>query len=300
MSIRSIYFYVSVVFLLVGVVFATQLIQTAVDYKGARERYAQELYFKDRMFSAEEWVPSQDGNPRLERAKQMQLGLETQQSKLWQRLLMCLAVLGAYGIFILLHYRRTKNRSQLAFGFIALSIICLYIGLFSPMLEIAAYERDLDLGKIPIRTKVYGFDVNFDFEKKFEGDLYFYYQSKSVVELIQLLFQQRNWVVAISILAFSILFPLSKIFVTLISSFKTSFARRKWAKLILLKSGKWSMADVFVAAMFLSFLAFSNMQIGIKTDSNALPGLYFFLAYCILSIGASAILEPKLKDELEA
>ena len=53
------------------------------------------------------------------------------------------------------------------------------------------------------------------------------------------------------------------------------------------KSGKWSMADVFVVAVFLAYLAFSNIQSGIQTESNTLPGLYFFLSYCLLSIMAS-------------
>jgi uncharacterized paraquat-inducible protein A len=48
--------------------------------------------------------------------------------------------------------------------------------------------------------------------------------------------------------------------------------------------GKWSMADVFVVAVFLAFLAFSNMQVGIPTESRVLIGLYFFLGYCLLSL----------------
>ena len=61
--------------------------------------------------------------------------------------------------------------------------------------------------------------------------------------------------------------------------------------------GKWSMADVFIVATFLSYLSFSNMNTGIDTEANTLVGLYFFLAYCILSITSSHIIELAVKKE---
>ena len=51
--------------------------------------------------------------------------------------------------------------------------------------------------------------------------------------------------------------------------------------------GKWSMADVFVASSFLVFLSFNNMNVGVQNDSKVLFGLYFFLAYVVISITAS-------------
>ncbi len=61
--------------------------------------------------------------------------------------------------------------------------------------------------------------------------------------------------------------------------------------------GKWSMADVFVVATFLSYLSFSNMNSGIDTEAKTLVGLYFFLAYCILSIASSQFIELAVKKE---
>ena len=63
--------------------------------------------------------------------------------------------------------------------------------------------------------------------------------------------------------------------------------------------GKWSMADVFVVATFLSYLSFSNMNTGIDTEANTLVGLYFFLAYCILSIASSQLIELTIKKDKE-
>lgn len=89
---------------------------------------------------------------------------------------------------------------------------------------------------------------------------------------------------------FSVLFPVSKVLLSLVRIFRSRPLESKWSKFWLLKSGKWSMADVFVVAVFLSYLAFNSMQIGVQTESKALPGLYFFLAYCILSIGSSGLI----------
>ncbi len=288
----------SLIFLIVSGWLATLFIQSTINYKASKESYAQALYFKNRILNPQEWVPSEGANPVIAKAAQFQAKIANEQLVVKQQLWLLLIPLLLFAIYLAWNYWRTKEKAQLAYGAIILAMVCLYIGLFSPVLEIAAFERNLDLGKIPIRTNVYGFDVNFNFEKQFEGDLYFYYQSKSVMELIQLLFQQRNWVVGISILSFSILFPLSKIIVSLLALFRPMLTQNHLSRLILFKSGKWSMADVFVAAMFLAYLAFANMQIGIQTDSNALPGLYFFLAFCVLSIGSSALMDSSKKDIL--
>ena len=70
---------------------------------------------------------------------------------------------------------------------------------------------------------------------------------------------------------------------------KPSIIHKKWFGSFVLNLSKWSMADVFVVAMFLGFLAFENMQAGITTYSNICIGLYFFLSYCLLSIGGSIL-----------
>jgi hypothetical protein len=183
-------------------------------------------------------------------------------------------------------------------GFILGAMACLPVGLGAPMLEIGAFERNLSLGEIPINAKVMGFNVNVEVAQQFPGDMYFYYQSKSVLELIELLFRQQNWVVGLSILLFSVLFPLVKITSTFWLALRPDVGRRSWLVFFVEKSGKWSMADVFVVAVFLSFLAFSNMQVGINTDSRVLIGLYFFLTYCLLSLLSSIWIKDLKKDQL--
>lgn len=178
---------------------------------------------------------------------------------------------------------------------ITAALACLPAGLLSPMLEIGAAEQNLDIGEIPISARVLGMNVQVEVTQAFEGDMYFYYQSKSVVELIQLLFRQHNWLVGSAILLFSIVFPLGKIISTYYLALRPTSKNRPLSFFVE-KSGKWSMADVFVVAVFLAYLAFSNIQSGIQTESNTLPGLYFFLFYCLLSITASTFFASAKKE----
>lgn len=61
------------------------------------------------------------------------------------------------------------------------------------------------------------------------------------------------------------------------------------------KLGKWSMADVFVASVFLAFFSFSNMSLGVETGSSALIGLYFFVAFVVFSIFSGYFLKGTVK-----
>ncbi len=50
------------------------------------------------------------------------------------------------------------------------------------------------------------------------------------------------------------------------------------------------MADVFVVAMFLTYLSLQNMgQQGVTVESQVSIGFYFFLAYVVLSIASSVL-----------
>jgi len=59
--------------------------------------------------------------------------------------------------------------------------------------------------------------------------------------------------------------------------------------------GKWSMVDVFVVAVFLVYLTSNNADV---TKAEIEVGLYFFLAYVIvsmiLSLSANRLLETQV------
>ncbi|MEO0338206.1 MAG: paraquat-inducible protein A [Bacteroidota bacterium] len=283
---RFFYFF-SLAFLIGSTFLSWNVIQEGKAYQQEKEAYTQALNYRNRFLDPAEWTAKEETAQKLEAAEQTQAVLQVLKKRTFRQALYLGGLLMCYIGLTLFFYFKSKTYSVLVLGFIIAALACLPVGLMAPMLEIGAFERNLDLGDIPISAKVLGVNVNVQVAQSFPGDMYFYYQSKSVVELISLLFQQKNWVVGGSILLFSILFPISKILLTLLMVFIPRITDRKWVKYIVEKSGKWSMADVFVVAVFLAFLAFSNMQVGITTDSKVLVGLYFFLGYCLLSLMSS-------------
>ena len=56
------------------------------------------------------------------------------------------------------------------------------------------------------------------------------------------------------------------------------------------------MADVFVVGAFLSYLSFSNMSPGVDVEANIVFGLFFFLAYVVLSIFLGSILKKSIQE----
>jgi len=222
--------------------------------------------------------------------------------------------LGFFLVVFILYVRGEYFRKAMAGCLLALSICYLYVGIFTPMLEISAFSEDLtipieldtELVSVPISeglnyaselTKEYiGLDlgttdpVDYSLFKKdvvFKGKTYYFHQSKSIADLIGILFKDKNYVVAWAILAFSVLLPVLKIIITLLITFIKPLRKNSGFLVFVKIIGKWSMADVFVASSFLVFLSFNNMNVGVQNDSKVLFGLYFFLAYVVISIIAS-------------
>lgn len=282
------YLLIHLLFLILAAGLNYQTIQHGLDYRTGKAAYAETLNYRQRLLDPQEWLNKEAIQTKM-------AAMETEAQRLSQvkrkgmqyfylHLLLILIYIGSLYFFS----RKENNRMLLVIALITAAMACLPSGLLSPMLEIGAAEHNLDIGEIPISARVLGMNVQVEVTQAFEGDMYFYYQSKSVVELIQLLFRQHNWLVGLAILLFSVLFPLGKITSTYYLALRPT-SKNRTLSFFVEKSGKWSMADVFVVAVFLAYLAFSNIQSGIQTESNTLPGLYFFLSYCLLSVTASTI-----------
>lgn len=290
---------VSIIFFLLALGVNYQVIQNGQAYQTGKESYAENMNYRNRLFDPDEWLGSESldqklaiGQRELDKLNQLRT---RGNSYLFAQFLLIIGYLSIIFIF----FRKENRYTILVIGLITSALACLPAGLFSPMLEIGASEHNLNFGEIPISAKILGMNVQVEVSQRFQGDVYFFYQSKSVIELIQLLFQQNNWVVGISILLFSILFPFAKIIATYLTVLHPKALQHKALGFFIEKSGKWSMADVFVVAVFLAFLAFSNMQVGIRTESKVLVGLYFFLGYCLLSLGASSFLAAAKRERVE-
>jgi hypothetical protein len=282
---------ITVLFLLAGGLISYQFIHYAKIIQHKRESLASTLHFEKRLLDFEEWFEGEGWEQKKEIVEENKTAIQLPQQRALQWAV-GFAVLA--GLYLLLGFREQRRKMDTRIGTVAIiitAIACLINGILAPMLEIAAFQEDVS---IPIRVKTGFLSMNIDYTQTFPGEMYFYYQSKSVVELISLLFRQNNYVVGIAILLFSVLIPLGKNSLSLAGLIRSRLPESRWLRWLLLRSGKWSMADVFVVALFLGFLAFQNMQTGIQTVSNLLIGFYFFLAYVLLAIWASVRVEQAL------
>ncbi len=113
------------------------------------------------------------------------------------------------------------------------------------------------------------------------GDVVLSFESKGIIGSIMKLFENGDAVVAIVILLFSVLVPMAKtlslLFVSIFMESKFAHGIVKFFKMI----GKWSMVDVFVVATFLVYLTANK---GDVSRAEVEVGLYFFLAYVIVSM----------------
>ncbi|MEW6990239.1 paraquat-inducible protein A [Colwelliaceae bacterium 6441] len=128
----------------------------------------------------------------------------------------------------------------------------------------------------------------------------------SLIETITELYQDDRILVAGLILFFSLIIPLIKSALLSFSYFsKNNHLARKVANVVNM-IGKWSMADVFVVAIFLAImstnhaktqtehqLSLFNFKVDILMSSSTLSsvgiGFYYFTGYCIVSMIASQL-----------
>jgi len=127
------------------------------------------------------------------------------------------------------------------------------------------------------------------------GELPAYSKTRSILGTVQELYDSKQFLVAFLIALFSIVVPVVKSLLMILSSMMAKRASAVSDKIIRLIS-KWSMADVFVVAIIVAFLAANATQQTEKLFSlNAEfgEGFYFFLAYCLLSILSAQLMSMK-------
>lgn len=265
------------------------------------------LNFENRLLTTKEWFFTEhEGRRKVLEAetqyKEADLHYENaQQMATWLVGFLVLYI----GLIFLLGLGTKLLPKLLSFGLVMVCLVLLSVGIMIPMLEIGAFNQELTIqilfssADIPILNEIpYLGEIEVDEDVVFEGRMYYYYQNKSITDIIGLLWTSKNYVVALAIMAFSIGIPVIKLTGTaFFIMYSKSNVNNKIYRL-LSKLGKWSMADVFVVAAFLAYLSFKNMNTGIDTEANTLFGLYFFLTYVILSIAVSYISNWAIKQEV--
>jgi hypothetical protein len=126
------------------------------------------------------------------------------------------------------------------------------------------------------------------------GELPAFEKTRSIIGTVQELYQADKVLVAVLIALFSIVVPVLKCLLMLVSAMANQAGAIQLANKIKIMISKWSMADVFVVAIFVAFLAANATQQTedlFSLDAQFMSGFYYFLSYCILSVLSAQLLD---------
>jgi hypothetical protein len=200
------------------------------------------------------------------------------------------------GFIVLMVGRPVLSRGAV----VVLMLFCISMligGVLSPMLEVEVRITKLD-------ATLLGTPIEFRGQS-------LYYRSKTVIEVFQTLIEMGRpemTLVGVLVILFSVVFPALKMLTLGACLFRPALLRTsRIVKLMAFQLSKWSMADVMVLAIFMSFVAFNGVtgsawdgmrdmpnvqQVQIPTNaSRILPGYYLFFGFCVSSILLSKKLE---------
>ena len=202
-------------------------------------------------------------------------------------------------VFVLLWVIFRNNRvlhTPLFIFSVLVSLVILAAGITAPMIEIDARFQEVSFLLV-------GEQITFN-------DQVIFFQSKSIIDVVTILLETGkadSVLVGVLILVFSVIFPVSKLISAQVFLSGTENIRRnKFIKFFAFQSGKWSMADVYVIAIFMAYIGFQgildnqlailNMEtdslLSISTNKTSLqPGFIIFIAFVLFSLLLSFILK---------
>lgn len=205
-------------------------------------------------------------------------------------------------LVFLLIFIANKNITRLELTILVLVCgILLYAGVSTPMIDIDA------------RIQKFTFILMGE-SITFENQILFF-QSKSIFDVVNILISTgkfQSMLVGGLILLFSIIFPIAKLIASLLLLFKSSLRNNGFINFLALKSGKWSMADVFVVAIFMAFIGFRGViesqlkqletigdKVEIFTTDNSDFGVGFilFLSFSIAGLFMASMIGRQIKSE---
>lgn len=207
-------------------------------------------------------------------------------------------------LFVISGFNRVPLSSLQYILLVTILFILLFTGVSTPMIDLEAKISEMSF-------------ILFDHPVQFVNQI-LYFQSKSVVDVFQLMITHPDLqmkVVGLLMVAFSIVFPVLKL-ISSVGYYYNHWSARdnKLVQFFVLKSGKWSMTDVMIIAIFMAYIGFNGIissQFGklhsaseeivlLTTNGTSLqPGFYLFLAYAILALFLSEFLSAR-KPEVKA
>lgn len=188
--------------------------------------------------------------------------------------------------------------------FVALAVgatILMLCGVLTPMMDVEARISEL-------RFVLLGEPVVF-------ANQMLYFQSKSVLDMVEVLTSTGAYdmiAVGLLIMTFSVLFPMAKLASSVLWLYgKARLRGNPVVRFFALKSGKWSMADVMVVAIFMAYIGFDGIiasqlsgfadateQVDVlTTNGTSLElGFFMFLGFCLTSLLSAAWMESAITN----
>ena len=164
------------------------------------------------------------------------------------------------------------------------------IQMIKPMLNPALVPM-LELGPGGLRGTVVGpISAQVAAQLKAGPEIEVYNQTRSILGSVKNLYEVGSTTAATLILLFSVIVPVTKMLLVAWAVSMADPARRRTLTFVE-TIAKWSMADVFAVALFITYLAALATQTvsGVSSpiiafDATFGPGFYWFAAYCVVSL----------------
>ncbi|BCV55889.1 MULTISPECIES: paraquat-inducible protein A [Shewanella] len=129
-----------------------------------------------------------------------------------------------------------------------------------------------------------------------QGEMEVFNKTRSIWGTVTELHQHGNTLVAALVMLFSVIVPACKLGLMLLAQAPLSSKVRQIIDSITAAIAKWSMADVFVVALIITYMA-GNASAGmgdlVHTHASLESGFWFFLGYCLLAIAGQYWLKPR-------
>ncbi|MBQ0724212.1 MAG: paraquat-inducible protein A [Cycloclasticus sp.] len=201
------------------------------------------------------------------------------------------------------------KRKTFSLVLLILSIVFLVPGLTLPLMSIEATVEKQAMLSLTAQALTPEDDANqligsmlqsFVHQWDVEGEVVVFKSTRSLLGTMNELISHGHVVVGMLIGLFGVLIPLIKILIVLCA---WVFATPRLARQLLSINahlGKWSMSDVFVMSLIVTFLAINANEYAINTVKMTAefgPGFYFFTVYCLLAIAASQLMNDMNKPK---
>lgn len=293
--------------------FIYQIWDDSEKFKQEKLLIAELLSFNERLLDVKESIPLFGewtwSHKKEKYEHELRLAEEAYESARF-KVLMLIIVNLFFMFFAFFVYYKENKWFAVTFSLVMAALAFYFAGLFTPMLEIEAFKEDLaikleldpheslsmltnEINAIPFLGETIAEYMNglheslpdepLVWQKVYPGRMYFFYENKNVLDLFSTLIDTKNYPVAVLIALFTFVIPMLKLSFTLKMLFAPHKATNRTSNFIHYLT-KFSMVDVVVIAVFITYFSFGNLSAGVQTEANVLMGVYFFAAYVICAV----------------